>query len=99
AYKYFTSPSEKALPTDFHNHDFSKSIIIEAVFIKEALDDKSFSGKGLDKWVDGENHVKVRKVWVNPNEAAKKRNIRPSYSTICNWGIWWHRYYIDKRLP
>ncbi|EOU1295610.1 ATP-dependent nuclease [Cronobacter sakazakii] len=77
AYKYFTSPSEKALPTDFHNHDFSKSIIIEAVFIKEALDDKSFSGKGLDKWVDGENHVKVRKVWVNPNEAAKKETFDP----------------------
>ncbi|WP_313609898.1 ATP-dependent nuclease [Atlantibacter hermannii] len=78
AYKYFTSPSEKALPTDFHNHDFNKPIMIEAVFIKEHLDDKSFAGKGLDKWVDGNNQVKIRKVWSKPNDAAKKETFDPN---------------------
>ncbi|QDK19415.1 ATP-dependent endonuclease [Leclercia adecarboxylata] len=78
AYKYFTSPSEKAMPTDFHNHDFKKPIIIEAVFIKEELDDKSFAGKGLDKWVDRENQVKIRKVWVKINETAKKETFDPN---------------------
>lgn len=44
AYRYFTSPSQKALITDFYEQDTTKEIVIEATFLKEDID--NFNEKG-----------------------------------------------------
>ena len=63
AYRYFTSPSQKVLLTDFHEQDKTNKIIIEATFLKEDSDIDNFNEKGLNKWVDSNGLVKFRKVW------------------------------------
>jgi len=72
AYRYFTSPSQKALITDFHEQDATKEIVIEATFLKEDSDIDNFNEKGLDKWVDANGLVKFRKVWSEVEKAATK---------------------------
>ncbi|CAD2223501.1 conserved hypothetical protein [Pseudoalteromonas sp. 3J6] len=72
AYKYFTSPSQKALITDFYEQGTTKEIVIEATFLKEDSDIDNFNEKGLDKWVDANGLVKFRKVWSEVDKAATK---------------------------
>ncbi|MDO6682669.1 AAA family ATPase [Oceanobacter sp. 5_MG-2023] len=72
AYRYFTSPSQKSLITDFYEQDTTKEIVIEATFLKEDSDIDNFNEKGLDKWVDANGLVKFRKVWSEVDKAANK---------------------------
>jgi len=72
AYKYFTSPSQKALITDFYEQNPRKEIVIEATFLKEDSDIDNFNEKGLNKWVDDNGLVKFRKVWSDVDQAASK---------------------------
>lgn len=72
AYRYFTSPSQKSLITDFNEQDVSKEIVIEAVFLKEDTDTENFAEKGLDKWVDPSGLVRFRKVWREVDKIATK---------------------------
>lgn len=73
AYKYFTSPSQKALKTDFVNQDETKPITIEASFLKEDSDNDNFDNKGLNKWVNENGIVKFKKTWKKAEEAATKQ--------------------------
>lgn len=72
AYRYFTSPTQKSLITDFNEEDETKEIVIEATFLKEETDVDNFSEKGLDKWVDPDGLVKFRKVWSEVDKTATK---------------------------
>lgn len=73
AYRYFSSPSQKALKTDFIDHDETKQIIIEASFLKESSDEENFNEKGLDKWVDDEGLIRFKKIWSEVDRPAKKQ--------------------------
>lgn len=77
AYKYFASPNQKSPITDFYNNDISKSIVIEAVYIKEETDNDNFNEKGLNKWVGKNNEVKFRKTWKKSDESADKETFDP----------------------
>ncbi|MCQ1060001.1 AAA family ATPase [Photobacterium sp. ZSDE20] len=72
AYRYFTSPNQKSLITDFYEQDVSKDIVIEATFLKEDIDLENFANKGLDKWVDVNGLVRFRKVWGEVDKIATK---------------------------
>ena len=87
AYRYFTSPSQKALITDFYEQDTSKEIIIEATFLKEESDNENFEEKGLDKWVDSDGLVKFQKVWAEEDKAAKKRTYSIEESCFVDGGF------------
>ncbi|CAI1791245.1 AAA family ATPase [Serratia marcescens] len=65
AYKYFASPTQKAIITDFYNNDTSNKIVIEAVYIKEDIDNVNFDSKGLNKWVGEGGEVKFKKCGLN----------------------------------
>ncbi|WP_417442617.1 ATP-dependent nuclease [Idiomarina abyssalis] len=73
AYRYFTSPTQKALKTDFIDCDETKQIIIEAAFLKEASDENNFDEKGLNKWVDPEGLIRFKKIWAEVDKPAKKQ--------------------------
>ena len=72
AYRYFTSPNQKALITDFFEHDLSKEICIEACFMKEEGDDDNFNEKGLNKWVDNNGLIRFKKIWSEVDKVAHK---------------------------
>jgi putative ATP-dependent endonuclease of OLD family len=73
AYRYFSSPSQKALITDFYNQDVSNEIIIEATFLKEETDDANFAEKGLNKWVNDEGILRFKKTWTEAGGSAAKQ--------------------------
>lgn len=60
AYEYFSSPTKKALLTDFYNNNPKNKIEIEAVFLKESSDDETFNNLNLNKWVDDNGIVKFK---------------------------------------
>ncbi len=73
AYRYFTSPSQKALITDFFEQDTTKNIVIEACFLKEESDEENFEEKGLNKWVDADGLVRFKKTWSEVDKPAQKQ--------------------------
>jgi putative ATP-dependent endonuclease of OLD family len=73
AYRYFISPNQKSLITDFYDQDTNKKIIIEATFLKEDSDTANFDEKGLNKWVDPDGQVKFQKIWSDVDNAASKK--------------------------
>jgi putative ATP-dependent endonuclease of OLD family len=77
AYQYFASPSQVALVTDFYKQDEKNAIVIEAIFIKEHLDDNNFESKGLGKWVAENGEIRFRKTWVSIGGPADKETFNP----------------------
>ena len=79
AYKYFSSPTEKALITDFYNNDPKNNIVMEATFIKEDSDLDKFNDLKLNKWVDKTTGmIKVRKTWSKEGDKATKETYDPN---------------------
>ncbi|MFV5701729.1 ATP-dependent nuclease [Flavobacterium sp. XS2P12] len=86
AYEFFTNPSQKAALEDFNNHDREIPIIIEGWFLKEEEDDEDLdlqgSGKNkepkwVDKWVNEDNIVRVRKKWSSVGTNFEKETFSP----------------------
>ncbi|WP_260291431.1 ATP-dependent nuclease [Proteus vulgaris] len=77
AYEYFSSPTQKALLTDFYNNNPKNKIEIEAVFLKESSDDETFNNLNLNKWVDDNGIVKFKKTWDTLDEKASKETYHP----------------------
>jgi putative ATP-dependent endonuclease of OLD family len=87
AYEFFTNSSQKAVLEDFNNHNTEIPIIIEGWFFKEPEDDEDIDlqGKGktlepkwVDKWVNSDNIVRVRKKWSSVNSSFEKETFSPS---------------------
>lgn len=72
AYRYFASPNQKAIITDFFDQNPENQIVIEASFLKEETDNDNFDQKGLNKWVSPEGEIKFRKTWSAVDDVAKK---------------------------
>lgn len=87
AYKYFTSPNQIALITDFHEQDTNKNIVIEATFLKEDSDITNFDEKGLNKWVDPDGFVKFQKIWSNVDTKADKKTFSVEAGTFVDGGF------------
>lgn len=87
AYEFFTNSSQKAVLEDFNNHNTEIPIIIEGWFLKEPEDDedidlqrkgKTLEPKWVDKWVNSDNIVRVRKKWSSVNSSFEKETFSPS---------------------
>jgi putative ATP-dependent endonuclease of OLD family len=87
AYEFFTNSGQKAVLEDFNNHDREIPIIIEGWFLKEDEDedDADLQGKGktaepkwVDKWVNEDNIVRVRKKWNSVGSSFEKETFSPS---------------------
>jgi predicted ATP-dependent endonuclease of OLD family len=86
AYEFFVNSSQKASETDFFNYDQSNHIEIEGVFLKEDDDDADEelqgSGKNIEpdwvnKWVDSNKLVRVKKIWVQKDKEGEKYTFSP----------------------
>ena len=80
-YEFFVSAKQTASESDFYDHSKEIPIEIEGVFLKEQTDDAEvdFVGKGkqsepdwVNKWVDENSLVKIRKIWRTPDEIGEK---------------------------
>ena len=87
AYEYFVSSKKVAVLEDFYNNDTSIPIEIEGVFLKEEEDNDNEELKGsgknaepewIEKWVDNEGHIKIKKVWEAAGLDFKKYTFSPS---------------------
>jgi putative ATP-dependent endonuclease of the OLD family len=87
AYEFFTNSSQKAVLEDFNNHDTEIPIIIEGWFLKEEEDenDTDLHGKGktsepkwVEKWVNEDNIVRVRKKWSGIGCSFEKETFSPA---------------------
>jgi putative ATP-dependent endonuclease of the OLD family len=83
AYDFFVSAKQNASLSDFYNHNVNNPIEIEAVFLKETADeqDEDLKGKAkskqtepdwIDKWVDENNLIRIKKVWKQKDEGFTK---------------------------
>lgn len=86
AYEFFVNPKQIAILTDFFNYDLNTPIEIEGYFLKEKIDeeDEELRGKAkqaepdwVDKWVDADNLIKIKKIWKNKDEAGDKYTYSP----------------------
>lgn len=80
AYEFFVNASQKASLSDFYNYDLENFIEIEGIFLKEQNDeeDADLIGKGkaaepdwVEKWVDSENLVRVKKIWTSTDSSER----------------------------
>jgi len=87
AYRYFASPSQKPLITDFYNQNSDNKIIIEATFIKEVCDNDNFEAKGLNKWVSKQGEIRFRKTWSDFDAIAKKETFSIAEKSFVDGGF------------
>jgi len=89
AYDFFVNSTRRAASSDFYNYDTTTPIVIEGVFLKDENDDDDddFTGKGknvdpnwINKWVDSDNLIRVRKIWSKTDLADKY-----TFSPIDGW--------------
>ena len=87
AYEFFTNSSQKAVLEDFNDHNTEIPIIIEGWFLKEDEDevDPDLQGKGktsepkwVEKWVNEDNIVRVRKKWSSVGVGFEKETFSPA---------------------
>ncbi|MBS4066763.1 MAG: AAA family ATPase, partial [Chitinophagaceae bacterium] len=87
AYEFFVGSSQKASLSDFFNYDVNIPIEIEGIFLKEQDDDgdADLIGKGkqaepdwVNKWVDGNNLIRICKKWKAKDEPAEKFTWSPA---------------------
>lgn len=81
AYEFFVNARQKAIKEDFYDYNIDIPIEIIGVFIKEENDeedaDLNKEPQWIDKWVNDENLVQVRKKWGNVNESFEKETYNP----------------------
>lgn len=88
AYEFFVKASQNALQSDFYDYKTDIPIIIEGVFLKDKDDEgdaelmkngKKTDPEWMNKWVDDDNLIRVRKIWNQPGIFDKE-----TYSPIEN---------------
>ncbi len=72
AYSAFVTSKRKAELKDFHGNRVAEPIILTGVFEEEESDKNAFSKKSLDKWVDADGTLKLRKVWKEEGYGEKE---------------------------
>jgi len=86
AYEFFVNARQIAAISDFYNYDLGIPIEIEGFFLKEEGDneDAELAGKGkqaepdwVNKWVDGDSIVKIKKRWAKKDDAGEKFTFSP----------------------
>ncbi|HUC82522.1 MAG TPA: AAA family ATPase, partial [Flavisolibacter sp.] len=98
AYEFFVTANQKAIFSDFYNHNSSVPIVMEAVFLKETIDDtdEELAGKAkgkkvepdwIEKWVDDQNLVRIKKIWNKQDESFSKHTFSPKENSWVEGGF------------
>lgn len=91
AYEFFVNSRQVATLEDFFKYNIEVPIEIEGVFLKEPNDedDLDLTGKGkqaepewVNKWVDADNLVRIKKRWQKKDEGSEKFTYSP---TTAEW--------------
>lgn len=86
AYEFFVSSRQTAMLSDFFNYNVAVPIEIEGIFLKEPNDeeDLELTGKGkqaepewVNKWVNADNLVRIKKIWQKKDEGSEKYTYSP----------------------
>lgn len=108
AYEFFVNSSQKAINTDFYNYDSKIPIEIEWEFLKEDDDnddidllwDKTNKDPDwINKWVDNNNIVKVKKIWREEDNGFDKETFNPKEQKWVKDGFWWLHQKFTKYTP
>lgn len=80
SYQYISSSKQVAQIEDFYNRNESIPIEIEGFFKLEGLvDEETLDNNGwIEKWVDSENMLRVKKEWTQAGGKFKKYTYNPS---------------------
>lgn len=80
SYQYISNSKQLAQIDDFYNRDESIPIEIEGFFKLEGLvDEETLDSNGwIEKWVDSEKILRVKKEWTQAGEKFKKYTYNPS---------------------
>ncbi len=81
AYEFFTNPKQKSAIEDFFNYKTENKIEIIGEFLKDEddNDNKDFSKdpEWIDKWVDADGKIIIKKVWDTVAGVFKKYTFNP----------------------
>lgn len=89
AYEFFINSKQVATQYDFHNYDLSVPIEIEGIFLKEQEDEndieligkaKSAEPDWVNKWVDENGLIKVKKIWNLKDQGGDKFTFSPVHN-------------------
>ena len=96
AYEFFVGSKQAAAEADFYDYNTAMPIEIEGVFLKELDDDKDedLKGKGrsaepdwVNRWVDENNLVRVKKIWRTVGEHGEKYTFSPKENEFVKDGF------------
>ena len=108
AYDFFVKSRQKVFIKDFHNYDTNIPVEIEGWFTKEDTDgvDPDLAGpkkdadpEWVDKWVDENSIVKVKKLWAEVGGSFKKQTYSPSESKWIDNGFGGFDTIFQKYTP
>lgn len=92
AYNFFIEPKIKAAIEDFNNKDTTLPIEITGIFLKEENDEKDKllnkeDPDWINKWVDSDGLIRIKKVWSNVDEEGKKKTYNPKTEVYDDGGF------------
>lgn len=87
AYERLVTPKSKCEISDFYNYSMDSAIEISGLFEYSVSDEESFGKKGLNKWVDKDNKIKIRKIWSAPEIEGQKQTYDPNTGDYVNDGF------------
>ncbi|MDM5197593.1 AAA family ATPase [Fictibacillus enclensis] len=104
AYNFFVEPKIKATINDFYNKDTSIPIEITGVFMTEEDDEKDTALKKEDpdwinKWVDEEGYIIIKKAWSNQDAEGKKKTFNPRTNEFQEGGFGGFDTLLKKYSP
>lgn len=104
AYNFFLNSKQKASKEDFFNHDPTNKIEIIGLFLKEEQDDEhtDFIKKEpdwVDKWVDCNGIVKIKKEWDEVGGGFKKYTYKPDEQKFVSNGFGGFDSLFSKYAP
>lgn len=99
AYEYLVTPKQVANQSDFNNFCKDLPIKIFAEFQKEPGDEKEFSSKGFDKWVDSNGKIRFCKEWTTPGIEGLKKTFDPSTNDYVDNGFGGLEAHFTKQAP
>jgi putative ATP-dependent endonuclease of the OLD family len=104
AYNFFVEPKRVATIEDFYNKDITVPIEITGVFMTEEHDeeDKYLSKddpEWIHKWVDKDGFIKIKKVWLSPDNIGKKQTYNPETGNFEDGGFGGFDTLLKKYSP
>jgi predicted ATPase len=108
AYEFMVNAKQKAVLSDFYDHDITTPIEMEGIFLKEANDgdNEDFKGSGkkaepdwIDKWVDENGLIRIRRIWTGIDIDAERFTFSPAQNDWVQNGFGGMPTLFQKHAP